>query len=62
MPQGHVSVSEDETASVSTEESGARFNRAYYLGVGRSGLVLFVSHRSGAYGRLLLAVYVRWKT
>ena len=29
---------------------------------GRAGSVPFVSHRSGAYGRLLLAVYVRWKT
>ena len=32
------------------------------VGVGRPGSVPFVSHRPGAYGRLLLAVYVRWKT
>ena len=32
------------------------------VGVGRPGSVSFVSHRPGAYGRLLLAVYVRWKT
>ena len=30
-------------------------------GMGRPGSVPFVSHRLGAYGRLLLAVYVRWK-
>ena len=29
---------------------------------GRPGLVPFVSYRPGAYGRLLLAVYVRWRT
>ena len=26
------------------------------------GMVPFVSHRPGAYSRLFLAVYVRWKT
>ena len=60
MPRGDVPVSEDDDASVYTEESGARLNRAYYMGVGRP--VPFVSHRVGAYGRLLLVVYVRWKT
>ena len=29
---------------------------------GLTGLVPFVSCRPGAYGRLLLAVYVRWRT
>ena len=53
---------EDGDASVHTEESGARMDRAYCLGVGRPGSVPFVSHRPGAYGRLLLAVYVRWNT
>ena len=33
-----------------------------YLGVGRAGSIPFVSERPGAYGRLLLAVYVRWKS
>ena len=33
-----------------------------YLGVGHAGSIPFVSERPGAYGRLLLAVYVRWKT
>ena len=32
-----------------------------YLGVGRAGSIPFVSETSGAYGRLLLAVYVRVK-
>ena len=55
-------VSEVEDASVHTEESGARMSHAYCVGVGRPGSVPFVSNRPGAYGRLLLAVYVRWKT
>ena len=33
-----------------------------YLGVGRAGSIPFVSEKPGAYGRLLLAVYVRWKS
>ena len=32
------------------------------LEMGRPGSVPFVSDRPGAYGRLLLAVYVRWTT
>ena len=32
------------------------------LGTGHPGSVPFLSHRPGAYGRLLLAVYVQWKT
>ena len=32
------------------------------LVLGRPGSVPFVSDRSGAYGRLLLAAYVRWKS
>ena len=62
MPRGGVPIAEDGDASVHTEESGVRMDRAYYLGVGRPGSVPFVSHRPGAYGRLLLAVFVRWKT
>ena len=57
-----MTISEDETAPDHTEESDARFDHACYLGLGRPGSVPFVSHRPGAYGRLLLAVYVRWKT
>ena len=33
------------TSRVHTEESGARMDRAYCLGVGRPGSVPFVSHR-----------------
>ena len=51
-------------AEVSVEvENGFTFNNdCGYLGVGRPGLVPFVSEKPGAYGRLLLAVCVRWKT
>ena len=44
-------------------EDGFTFNiDCGYLGVGRPGSIPFVSEKPGAYGRLLLAVYVRWKT
>ena len=61
-PRDEWPVSEGGDASVHTEESGAWLNRAYCMGVGRPGSVPFVYHRPGAYGRLLLAVDVRWKT
>ena len=55
-PRDDVDVSEDERV-------GFTFNDACgYLGVGRAGSVPFVSEKPGAYGRLLLAVYVRWRT
>ena len=60
MPTG-LPVSEAEDASVHTEESGAWMSHAYCMGVERPGSVPFVSHRPGAYGRLLLA-HVHWKT
>ena len=41
---------------------GERMDLLSGVGVGRPGSVPFVSQRPGAYGRLLLAVYVRWKT
>ena len=62
MPRECLPISEVEDASVHTEESGARMSHAYCVGVGWPGSVLFVSNRPGAYGRLLLAAYVRWKT
>ena len=40
----------------------ARKCHAHCMGVAQPGSVSFVSDRPGAYGRLLLAVYVRWKT
>ena len=53
-----------DDADVSVEiENGFTFNNdCGYLGIGRPGSVPFVSEKPGAYGRLLLAVYVRWKT
>ena len=48
-----------------TGEVGAGFTfdkDCGYLGVGRAGSIPVVSEKPGAYGRLLLAVYVRWKT
>ena len=62
MPRGDAPISGDGDTSVHTDENGTRMDRAYYLGVGQPGSVPFVSHRPGAYGRLLLAVYVQWKT
>ena len=52
----------DNEVSVEVE-NGFTFNDdCGYLGIGRPGFVPFVSEKPGAYGRLLLAVYVRWKT
>ena len=62
MPRECLPVSEVEDDSVHTEESGARMSHSYCMSVGRPGSVPFASHRPGAYGRLLLAVHVRWKT
>ena len=43
--------------------AGFTFNEdCGYLGIGRAGSIPFVSEKPGAYGRLLLAVYVRWKS
>ena len=53
---------EDDRTIVETEDNAVVNNDCVYLGIGRPGSVPFVSHRQGAYGRLLLAVYVRWKT
>ena len=61
MPREWWPVSGVEDASINTEENGVRINRAYCMGVGQLGSVPFVSNRSGAYGRLLLAAYVRWR-
>ena len=50
----------DDSVDITT---GFAFNNdCGYLGVGRVGSIPFVSEKPGAYGRLLLAVYVRWKT
>ena len=52
----------DAEGSVELENGFTFNNDCGYLGVGRAGSIPFVSEKSGAYGRLLLAVYVRWKT
>ena len=53
-----------DNADVSVEiETGFTFNDdCGYLGVGRAGSIPFVSEKPGAYDRLLLAVYVWWRT
>ena len=52
----------DAEGSVEIENGFTFNNDCGYLGVGRAGSIPFVSEKPGAYGRLLLAVYVRWKT
>ena len=61
LPSGTI----PDTGSIdsSLESAGFTFcEDCGYLGVGRPGSIPFVSERPGAYGRLLLAVYVRWKS
>ena len=63
IPRKSLPVPELEDVSVSTGGSGARMSHVSGIGAGgRPGSVPFVSHQPAAYGRLLLAVYVRWKT
>ena len=55
-PMDNIDVSEEiATGFTFNDDCG-------YLGVGRAGSIPFVSEKPGAYGWLLLAVYVRWKT
>ena len=53
-----------DNADVSVDiETGFTFDDdCGYLGVSRAGSIPFVSEKPGAYVRLLLAVYVRWRT
>ena len=61
MTSDSTSLNDDEISG--EVENGFTFNNdCGYLGVGRPGSIPFVSKKPGAYGRLLLAVYVRWKT
>ena len=62
MPEDAGTEMEDNLTSMNTENNEVVDNDCGYLGVGHPGSVPFVSNRPGAYGRLLLAVYVRWKT
>ena len=56
--EGVPPMEETEVISTATDRDGAQMD----LLAGRPGSVPFVSQRPGAYGRLLLAVYMRWKT
>ena len=63
MPETSHSTSPNDDEISGEVENGFMFNNdCGYLGVGHPGSIPFVSENSGAYGRLLLAVYVRWKT
>ena len=63
MPETSESTSPNDDEVSGEVENGFTFNDdCGYLGVGRPGSIPFVSEKPGAYGRLLLAVYVRWKT
>ena len=62
MPRERLTASEVGVDSVHTGESGARMCHAHGMGVAQPGSVPFMSDRPGAYGRLLLAVYVQWRT
>ena len=63
MPwEDESTTKEDDRTIVETEDNEVVNNDCGYLGIGRPRSVPFVSHRPGAYGRLLLTVYVRWKT
>ena len=55
-------MEEMEDVSAAPGGDDAQMNLLYGADAGRPGSVPFVSQRPGAYGHLLLAVYVRWKT
>ena len=58
-----VSTPRDDVDGSEDEGVGFTFNDdCGYLDVGSAGSIPFVSEKPGAYGRLLLAVYVRWRT
>ena len=63
-PLDRTSLNPSDTMDDSEEMSaGFTFkDDCGYLGIGRAGSIPFVSERPGAYGRLLLAVYVRWRS
>ena len=66
-PWGYVDHSGGGCECLSSDRTGAYVHglslmpKESGIGAGRPGSVSFVSHRPGAYGRLLLAVYVWWK-
>ena len=62
MPREPFPSSDVGDASVHTGVTDAWLCHTPCLGLGGPGSVPFVSDRPGAYGCLLLAVYVRWQT
>ena len=62
MPRESVMSSTEGDASVRSAVTNERLCQGPCLGVGQLGSVPFVSDRPGAYGRLLLVVYMRWRT
>ena len=59
--EGASPMEKMEDLSTAPGGDGAQMSLLSGAGAGRPGSVPFVSQRPGAYGRLLLAVYVRWK-
>ena len=57
----HLTSPNDDEISGEVENGFMSNNDCGYLGVGHPGSIPFVSQKPGAYGRLLSAVYVRWK-
>ena len=65
IPRTDLAVStprDNDDVSVDIATGFAFNDDCGYLGIGRAGSIPFVSEKPGAYGRLLLAVYVRWRT
>ena len=62
MPLEYLSVTDLEDASVHTGGSGVWKSHVSGIGAERPRSLPFVSQRPGTYGRMLLAVYVWWKT
>ena len=60
--KGVPPMEDTEAISTATGGDGARMDLLAGAGAGRPGSVPFMSQRPGAYGRLLLVVYVQWKT
>ena len=57
MPRESLPALKLEDVSISAGGSGARMGHVSGVGAWWPGLVPFVSHRPGTYGRLLLAVH-----
>ena len=51
-----------DSTSLNDSEVGVEIENGFTFNNDCPGLVPFVSEKPGAYGRLLLAVYVRWRT